>query len=128
MPTPWQKKNKAYLRAYKKRRYDNDPAVRERIKAAYHKHKAANPRYNVQRWLRVRYGLTLEDYDALFKKQGRRCPGCGADTPGGRGWNVHHSHKSDKVLAILCNLCNRGSGLLADDPVRLRRLADINEE
>ena len=85
-------------------------------------------RRNKSAKLRRFYGISLEEFDVMLKQQGFRCPGCGTDTPGGRGWNVHHSHKTNKILAILCHLCNRGSGLLADDPVRLRRLAEINEE
>jgi hypothetical protein len=87
-----------------------------------------DPRYDKRCHYRKRYQLSLEDFDRMLAAQDYRCLSCGADTPGGRGWNVHHSHKSGAVLAILCNNCNRGSGLLADDPVRLRRLAEINEE
>ena len=85
-------------------------------------------RRNKEAKLRRNYGLTLEKFAALLVAQGHRCPGCGTDTPGGRGWNIHHSHRTGRVLAVLCHLCNRASGMLGDDPVRLRRLADINDE
>jgi Recombination endonuclease VII len=84
-------------------------------------------RRNKSSKLRSRYGISIEEFDALLTKQNGRCCCCNTDVAGGRGWNVHHSHKTGSVLAILCHLCNRGSGMLGDDPFRLRRLADLNE-
>ncbi len=119
----WQKAHREYLLAYKRARYS--PIY----KAALRRTKiAADPLYDKRIKYKWRYNLSLEAFDQILADQGDRCKCCGKENPGGRGWTVHHSHKSGKVLAVLCNLCNGGSGMLGDDPVRLRRMADINEE
>ena len=120
---PWHKAHREHINEYKKKRYD--PVAH----AATRRRKLEkDPLYDKRIKYKNRYGLSLEEFDRLLHLQDDCCAGCLKTDPGGRGWTVHHSHKSGKVLAILCNLCNGGSGMLGDDPVRLRRLADINEE
>jgi len=73
------------------------------------------------RILRVKYGITREQYDLLCESQGGRCAVCTTTTPGGRGaWAVDHDHRTGKVRGLLCTKCNTGIGLFDDDPVRLR--------
>lgn len=43
------------------------------------------------------------------------------------GMNLDHCHKTGKARALLCHNCNRGLGLLQDDPWILRRAADYVE-
>ena len=79
--------------------------------------------------LKHRFGITLEEYAALFKKQGNRCAICAAvsnKTAGsGTYWNfsVDHCHVSGKIRGILCNRCNRSIGLFEDDATLLREAA-----
>lgn len=71
----------------------------------------------IKRRNRVRkYGLTLEQYDFLWKLQGERCGLCGREEPRGRNWSIDHDHASGRVRGILCSPCNAGIGLLQDDP------------
>lgn len=74
------------------------------------------------------YGITQEQFDAMFEAQGKRCKICGRTTPGGTGaggWHVDHDHaccsarkrSCGKCLrGILCSNCNVGIGNLQDDP------------
>ena len=119
----WRKRNSAHLLQYKRDRYD--PAIH-----AAHRRKrlAHDPLFERRIKIKHKYGISLEEFDAILHSQEDCCAGCFKTTPGGLGWTVHHSHRTGKILAILCNLCNGGSGMLGDDPIRLRRLADINEE
>ena len=75
-----------------------------------------------------RYGLTQDDYDRILLSQGGRCPGCGTDSPGGKGWCIDHSHRSGRVRALLCNRCNTVLGLAGEDPSVLRMLAVLAEK
>ena len=69
-----------------------------------------------RRNLKIRYGITVEQYDELFAEQDGRCACCGTTEPGGNGaFNVDHCHESDEIRGLLCNNCNRGIGLLGDD-------------
>lgn len=43
------------------------------------------------------------------------------------GMNLDHCHKTGRARALLCHNCNRGLGLLQDDPWILRRAADYVE-
>lgn len=88
-----------------------------------------NPDRRKDWWLRTKFGITLDDFNALMEKQDGRCAICRTTDPGGR-WGtfvVDHCHKTDKVRGLLCKGCNQGIGLLCDDPGRLRRAADYVE-
>jgi hypothetical protein len=76
-----------------------------------------------------KYGITVDDYDALFASQAGRCAICSTDSPGGRGrFHVDHDHATGEVRGLLCTNCNAGLGQFKDDPDRLgaaiRYLAD----
>jgi hypothetical protein len=75
-----------------------------------------------------KYGLTQDRYDELLAQQDGRCPGCGTDDPGGKGWCIDHCHGSGRVRALLCNRCNTALGLTDENPSVLRALADLVEQ
>ena len=70
------------------------------------------------RQLQQLYGISGEDYEKLFKKQGGQCAICGTIDPRGRQnvFVVDHDHKTGKVRGLLCDKCNRGLGMFSDDP------------
>lgn len=75
--------------------------------------------------LKKNYGITIEEYDALFEKQGKCCAICRADNPQwSKGWHVDHCHQKGHVRGILCHKCNLMVGLAGDDPDTLRAAAD----
>src|SRR5579859_6165169 len=54
-----------------------------------------------------KFGITLEQYDAMLVEQGGRCAACGTDEPGGMGsFHVDHCHATGKVRKLLCVRCN----------------------
>ncbi len=62
--------------------------------------------------LRKRYGLTLEQYDALLERQGGGCALCGRQAASGSHLHVDHNHTTDAVRGILCVICNRALGVV----------------
>lgn len=89
-----------------------------------------------RRSLKLRYGLTVEQYDAMLLSQGNVCAICGTDNPCGEGnltakrsfaFAVDHCHISGNVRGILCNSCNRGLGFLKDSSDILRKAANYLE-
>lgn len=75
--------------------------------------------------LKIRYGLSPDEYGAMLKSQGQKCAICG-ETGGGR-WGVlvvDHDHKTDEVRGLLCHNCNTAIGLMNDAPDRLRKAAE----
>ena len=58
-----------------------------------------------------KYGITLENWEALFNEQNKVCALCGSNDPKDkRGWHTDHCHKTGKVRGILCRDCNIGLG------------------
>lgn len=86
------------------------------------------------RQLKHKYGISLEDYKELWEKQQYKCAICegteNATTGDRRNWNfaVDHDHETGKVRGLLCNNCNRGLGLLQDNPELLRKAANYVEQ
>lgn len=69
-----------------------------------------------QRMKRI-YGITIEDYQQLFEKQGGVCAICGGkETDPRKGtFCIDHDHKTKKVRGLLCTSCNIGLGYFKDD-------------
>lgn len=73
------------------------------------------------------YGITPAEFDRILAEQGGRCAICRTDDPGTRAWNLDHCHESGQWRGVLCDRCNRGIGLLRDDPAIIRRAAEYLE-
>lgn len=74
--------------------------------------------YSIKR----RYGLTVQDYEAMLRRQGFRCAICGTEECAtGRNLAVDHCHTTGKVRGLLCANCNRGIGSLKDSEELLQR-------
>jgi Recombination endonuclease VII len=66
-----------------------------------------------------KYGLTVEQHEAMMLAQGNVCAICGeaANPDGVRAasrLHVDHNHVTGKVRGLLCNHCNRGLGFFRD--------------
>jgi hypothetical protein len=90
-----------------------------------------DPDKELNRHLVRKFGITLEDFRALVAKQGGVCAICGEPPTIVLGRRVQgrlatprlvvdHDHATGVVRGLLCVPCNRGIGLLKDDPKRLR--------
>jgi|DEB19_MinimDraft_3_1074340.scaffolds.fasta_scaffold28849_5 hypothetical protein len=65
------------------------------------------------------YGLTLQKYDEILARQNGGCAICGskvAKTKRNGRFCVDHDHETGEVRGLLCAPCNRGIGLLQDNP------------
>lgn len=84
--------------------------------------------------IRQRYGLTKDQFIALYEEQQGLCDGCGQMPPGGGKGNannrlfVDHNHKTGEVRGLLCQGCNASVGLAKDSPEVLRKLAKYLEK
>ena len=65
--------------------------------------------------LKRKYGLTLEDFDAMVASQGGGCAICGRTDAD----NVDHDHVTGRVRGILCFNCNVAIGHVANDEDRM---------
>jgi hypothetical protein len=69
--------------------------------------------------LKRRYGLTVEEADALLAAQGGVCAIC-KTAP---AVHVDHDHATGAVRALLCFNCNGGLGQFKDNPLALHAAA-----
>ena len=92
-----------YYRAHKKE-------VLARQKQQY------NGRYHATWHLHKRFGITVEDYDALLAKQKGVCAICGAMPTTKLRLPVDHNHQTGMIRGLLCHKCNRAIGLFKDSP------------
>jgi len=74
--------------------------------------------------LKKRYGITIEEYDSMFKKQNNRCAICGREYTSGRRFHVDHNHTTKEIRGILCHNCNVAIGHANEDTDILRKMIE----
>lgn len=107
------------------------PATRPGPRCATHKRerKRALAAKKHAAWILATYGITAQEYWAIYRAQGGRCYICqrarGKDEQGnGRGkmLSVDHDHKTGEVRGLLCGPCNKDVlGHLRDSIAALER-------
>jgi hypothetical protein len=82
--------------------------------------------------LRRDFGITVEQYYALYQEQGGVCAICRQPEKDKRNdvvkWlAIDHCHDRNFVRGLLCAACNLSIGRMGEDPGRLRAAADYIE-
>lgn len=80
----------------------------------------ANPERRRSIKLKNRYGITLEDYEAMVVAQDGRCAICRQEGK----LDVDHDHDTLVIRGLLCRSCNLMIGVMHEDATRLRAAAD----
>lgn len=110
------------FRIYKRGTYT---ANKERYREARRLRREAAPEREFMRkrraYLKTKFNLTHEDYEAMLLSQGGMCAICRSTEPGRASsyFHIDHCHDTDKVRALLCNSCNLGLGHFKDNVDRL---------
>ena len=115
-PVLWSERQKKYFSTYKQKHPDR---VKEQ---------------DYRRNLKDRFGLTVEQYDEMLRRQGGVCI-CGT-APGAKRLAVDHDWKccpSKKscgkcVRGLLCSNCNTALGLLKENKETIAKLLDYMEK
>jgi Recombination endonuclease VII len=58
-----------------------------------------------------KYGLTLDEYNRIWKEQDGKCAICGLEL---ERVHIDHCHRRDHVRGLLCGHCNTGLGFFRD--------------
>lgn len=78
--------------------------------------------------LRIKYGITLEQYNELMRAQDGVCAICHqSPSQTKRTLAVDHCHSSGAIRGLLCSACNIAIGVMQNDPARLRSAASYLE-
>ena len=95
---------------------------------AYHDLKKNNPERLLEitrrGYLMSRYGIAPEDVEHMRRMQDNKCAICRSELGSGRFVHVEHCHKTRKIRALTCNVCNVGLGIFRDNSALLREAAD----
>src|SRR5947207_5846614 len=107
----------AYSRTYHRLKRELDVEWRERANAkdrARYRKRCGHPDHKSKvraRHLWRRYGLTLDDFETLWRNQEGRCALCHRPLRRGRRQTcVDHDHDTGRVRGLLCILCNQSLG------------------
>lgn len=79
--------------------------------------------------LRRTYGMTIEEYESIYKIQNGCCGICGAkeiEAPR-KVLVVDHCHETERIRGLLCDRCNLGIGMLGDNLQSLQRAVEYLE-
>lgn len=124
----------AYMREYHRRPevIARAKALRDRPEAkakiaAYMKQYRQGPNFKANRARRLflqrlkYYGLSEQQFQEMFARQGGKCAICGTSEFLNRGPQIDHEHSpASKVRGILCNSCNGGLGLFRDSIANMK--------
>lgn len=114
-------------RKYQRDYYAADPSRFAETRQAYretHREELAeaqrkrNESLNRRAEVLRRHGLTVEQYQQMLDAQDGRCAICRVQAV--RPLPVDHCHSTGAVRGLLCDNCNKGLGMFADSPDRLR--------
>lgn len=97
-------------------RAKNPEKQNEYNKRDYQRRKAQFVEWNRSRSLKRLYGLTIEQYEEMYRSQNGCCAICGGINVAGRRLAVDHCHKTNRVRALLCNTCNTTIGTAKENP------------
>jgi hypothetical protein len=78
--------------------------------------KERRKKYTKVQNLKRKYGLTLEQYEAMLLAQRGKCPICNKELDACAQKDVDHCHNTGKIRDILCSNCNKGLGCFDDNP------------
>jgi hypothetical protein len=101
----WRKKNLEHIREYERNRYKTRPEIRDSKKNTN---------------LKIKYGLTLEEFNSLLESQSFGCAICRVELTGGKDTHIDHCHETKRIRGLLCNSCNNGIGRFKDSPKLLK--------
>jgi 5-methylcytosine-specific restriction endonuclease McrA len=132
-------------REKRRQRYREDPTYRERSRERNRRYRAAHrDKINEQkrrRWaldgelrskayarrvkiqrkthLKLTYGISVQEYEAMLAQQGGLCAICNRkfDKP----LHVDHCHATNAIRGLLCRNCNVGLGCYEDNPALFQR-------
>lgn len=96
------------------KRYHNRKSTREA-------HKTASYRYRIRK-----YGLTVEEYEDMLRKQKGRCYICGNEPF--ETLHIDHCHTTGKIRKLLCSSCNTALGHTREDIKILEKLISYVKE
>lgn len=126
----YRKRNVEKRREWQRNRYRTNSEYREKVKRSVKEYRKQNPIQKKNNDLLRMYGISLDDFNDLAKKQNNSCAICGRPDNGNKNIfpYIDHCHKTGKVRGLLCTRCNMGLGQFKDNKNTLLKAVDYLEE
>lgn len=118
----WRRKNPEWCAEYRAKNKEKRAAANKRWREKY-------PERASKHWkkcsVKKRFGITVEQYDALLRAQGGACHICGEVKS---KMDLDHNHKTGKLRKFLCSPCNLLVGNIESNRDRLQAVLNYLEE
>lgn len=120
----WIKDNPDKYKDITKRCYDNNRDAILKQQREYRLTPKGNSNLKNSQ-LKLKFDITIDDYNQMLKKQGECCAGCKRHkSEFKRALAVDHNHDTGKIRGLLCYKCNSAIGYLKEDVATLDRLKE----
>lgn len=110
----YNKQQREYAKNNKEKIRERNARKKESRKAYYQSEQGIKSSRNSH--LKRNFGITLDEYENLSKKQNHVCKICGGKETQYRNrvLSVDHNHTTGEIRGLLCSNCNRALGLFKD--------------
>ena len=105
---------KECIKKYSVRPKNHKETIRERSKRWRKDNKELYTNAVTNSTLKKKYGITLDDYNLMYKEQKGVCAICDLEELSGKRLAVDHCHETGKVRGLLCFACNTSLGKFND--------------
>lgn len=120
----YRKENPGYsTESSRKWRLENRERHLATMRARDAKYRKEDPTWDFKRAIRQKYGLTIEQYESMYRSQNGACAICLKQHLTGKRNRlfVDHDHATGIVRGLLCGNCNSAIGHLKDDRAAIFR-------
>lgn len=101
----------------------------KKVKKWRAKNPEKNSKYLRKYRLKIMYGLTPDDWNALYEEQGGCCAICGIHQSSlNQTLSIDHDHKTNKVRSLLCVSCNSALGMVKENKLILFQMISYIDE
>lgn len=108
-PVKWREVARLGMQKFRKEKPERARAIKQRWRKKY-------PLKTLNQRLLERYGISTEEYIAMWDGQNGLCFICHEPPSGDKLLCVDHCHETGLVRSLLCTRCNAGIGMFRESP------------